>query len=146
MGLHTAGADHVRAIVSVQHAQSHRCRPEFFKQRRTRCATTATKSRHGNRACKDKVLRHPSWSSRFVYGLDWVRNSISNLYTGQAPLAPEVFPLKRFPDTHETSAGLFVQNETVLGDWTITPGLRIDHFRIDANQDLYFPFTNPLRT
>ena len=86
------------------------------------------------------MLRRQGWSSRFVYGVDYVRNSISNLYTGQAPLPPEAFPLKRFPDTHEISAGLYAQNETVVGNWTITPGLRIDHFRIDVqNQDLYFP-------
>ena len=140
-GLHTAWADHVRAIVSVQHAQSHRLGQSFLNSGVHRVRDNRYEEQTWQLGLQaDKVLRHPSWSSRFVYGLDWVRNSISNLYTGQAPLAPEVFPLKRFPDTHETSAGLFVQNETVLGDWTITPGLRIDHFRIDVqNQDLYFP-------
>lgn len=140
-GLQTAWADHVRAVVSVQHAQSHRVGDSFLNSGVHRIRDNRYKEKAWQLNLQaDKVLRTKDWSSRFIYGLDYVRNSISNLYTGQAPLAPEVFPLKRFPDTHETSAGLFVQNETVLGDWTMTPGLRIDHFRIDVqNQDLYFP-------
>lgn len=140
-GLQTAWADHVRAVVSVQHAKSHRVGDSFLNSGVHRIRDNRYQEKTWQLGLQaDKVLRGKDWSSRFVYGLDYVRNDISNLYTGQAPLAPEVFPLKRFPDTHEISAGLFVQNETVLGDWTITPGLRIDHFRIDVqNQDLYFP-------
>ncbi len=147
-GLQVPVADHVRTIVSVQHATSRRIGHSWVGK----LATPALPPEHRIRDNEyqettwqlglqaDKVLRGQDWSSRFVYGVDYVRNSISNLYTGQVPLAPEVFPLKRFPDTHETSAGLFVQNETVVGNWTITPGLRIDHFAIDVqNQDLYYP-------
>jgi len=147
-GLHTAVADHLRAIVSVQHATSERighswmgkianpALPLEYRIRDNQYEETTWQL--GLQA--DKVLRRQGWSSRFVYGVDYVRNSISNLYTGQAPLPPEAFPLKRFPDTHEIGAGLYAQNETVVGNWTITPGLRIDYFRIDVqNQDLYFP-------
>jgi hemoglobin/transferrin/lactoferrin receptor protein len=151
-GLGTAWADHLRTVVSVQRATServghswvgrvanpslpptHRIRDNRFEETTWQLGLQA-----------DKVLRAGAgagaMSHRLVYGLDYVHSSISNLYTGQHPLPPETFPLKRFPDTHETSVGLYVQDETVLGDWTITPGLRIDHFRIDVqNQHLYHP-------
>ena len=67
-----------------------------------------------------------------------MRSDISNLYTGLAPLPPEVFPLKRFPDTRETTSALYVQDESVHGDWSLTPGLRFDHFALDVTSQAGF--------
>ena len=140
-GISTAWADHLRTVVALQDASSrrignsdlrsgvHRIRDNRYEERSWQLGLQA-----------DKVLRHGDWSHRVVYGLDYARSKISNLYDGQAPLPPENFPLKRFPDTRQASSGLYVQDESVHGDWTITPGLRIDHFAIDVtSQNLYFP-------
>lgn len=140
-GINTDWADHLRTVVAVQDASSrrignshlrsgvHRVRDNRYDERTWQLGLQA-----------DKVLRHGDWSHRIVYGLEHARSKITNLYDGKEPLPPESFPLKRFPDTRQTSSGLYVQDETVHGDWTITPGLRIDHFAIDVtSQDLYYP-------
>ncbi len=71
---------------------------------------------------------------KLTYGLDYVRTKVNTLQTGITPPAGETFPLKRFPDTVETSAALFAQDEIVTGDWSITPGLRFDKYKVDASQ------------
>jgi outer membrane receptor for ferrienterochelin and colicin len=50
------------------------------------------------------------------------------------PPAGETFPLKRFPDTKESATALYVQDEFIVGDWSVTPGVRADSFKIDAAQ------------
>jgi len=88
----------------------------------------------------DKILRTGAWAHQITYGYDHVRSDISNLYTGVEPLPPEVFPLKRFPDTRETTHALYAQSESVCGNWTVTPGLRYDHFALDVTrQDGFYP-------
>ncbi len=71
---------------------------------------------------------------KLTYGLDYVRTKVTTLQTGITPPVGETFPLKRFPDTVETSAALYLQDEIVTGDWSITPGLRLDRYQIDASQ------------
>lgn len=137
----TAFADHLRSIVAVQQSRSrrvgtsdlnsgvHRVRDNRYDERIWQLGLQA-----------EKVLQAGDWRHRIVYGGEYARNNISNLYDGQAPLPPEVFPLKRFPDTRESTSALFLQSESVWGDWTFTPGLRIDHFAIDVtSQAGYFP-------
>jgi len=140
-GINTGWADHVRTLVAVQDSQSRRIGTSdlFSKVHRVR------DNRYEENALQlglqaDKVLRSGEWTHRIVYGVDYVRNRITNLYDGVAPLPPENFPLKRFPDTRETTSALYVQNESVVGDWTVTPGLRLDHFAIDVtSQAGYYP-------
>ncbi len=148
-GLRTDWADHMRAVVSYQQASSRRIGHSFYENTKTPTSPPITHSIRDNRYKErtwqidlqaDKVLRGDGWSHRLVYGLDHVRNDISNLYDGQAPLAPEVFPLKRFPDTRETSTAAYLQAESDLGNWTLTPGLRLEHYSIHVkNQNLYHP-------
>ncbi len=139
--LGTAWADQVRTIVGVQRTASrrvgesdlldgtHRVRDNFYGERAWQAGLRA-----------DKLLRTGEWTHRVTYGADYVRNNIRNLYDGVAPLPPEKFPLKRFPDTRETASALYLQDESVIGDWTLTPGLRLDHFAIDVtSQDGYAP-------
>lgn len=134
-------ADSVRTILAYQRSSSqrvgtgelfdgtHRVRDNWYGERGWQAGLRA-----------EKVLRDTGWTHRLVYGLDHVRSTIRNLYDGVAPLPPEAFPLKRFPDTRETHSALYLQDESVHGDWTITPGLRLDHFAIDVtSQAGYFP-------
>ena len=110
-GLHTAWADHVRAIVSVQHAQSHRLGQSFLNSGVHRVRDNRYEEQTWQLGLQaDKVLRHPSWSSRFVYGLDWVRNSISTSTLGangqrmpsskKAPIAHRVNRLRENVAAH----------------------------------------------
>jgi outer membrane receptor protein involved in Fe transport len=43
-------------------------------------------------------------------------------------------PLKRFPDTTETSTALFAQAELHYGAFSLTPGLRAEHYSIKPKQ------------
>ena len=134
-------ADHVRSIVALQKSTSRRIGTSDLKSGVHRVRD----NRYGERIWQlglqaEKVLRAGDWSHRIVYGGEYTRNTIDNLYDGQAPLPPDVFPLKRFPDTRETTGALFVQNESIWGNWTFTPGLRIDHFSIDVtSQNGFYP-------
>lgn len=78
-------------------------------------------------------------SGRISYGADYGRNKVVNEQNGIAPPAGESFPLKRFPDTTETSAAIFAQAELNWGPWTVTPGVRAEHYRIDASQNGFLP-------
>jgi len=85
-GLHTAWADHVRAIVSVQHAQSHRLGQSFLNSGVHRVRDNRYEEQTWQLGLQaDKVLRHPSWSSRFVYGLDWVRTASATCTPARPP-------------------------------------------------------------
>lgn len=81
---------------------------------------------------------------RLTYGIDYSQVRVENLQTGVTPPAGETYPLKRFPDTKESSAALYVQDEIVLGRWAITPGLRHDRFEIDASPNGYTARTPPV--
>ncbi len=90
----------------------------------------------------DKLVEMtPSWGKqRVTYGIDYATGKISNYTDGVNPLPPEVFPLKRFPDTQESSIALYGQAEWLSERWSITPGLRVDWFKIDVtSQDLFYP-------
>jgi len=87
-----------------------------------------------------RLLRAGGWAHQLTYGVDHVSSRIGNLYDGLNPAPPEVFPLKRFPDTRETASALFAQDEAIVGDWSFTPGLRFDHFALDVtSQALFHP-------
>ncbi|MDR2326843.1 MAG: TonB-dependent hemoglobin/transferrin/lactoferrin family receptor [Acidovorax sp.] len=74
-------------------------------------------------------------SGKFSYGLDYMRNKVVNEQNGITPPAGESFPLKRFPDTTETSTALFAQAELHHGAFSLTPGLRAEHYSIKPKQN-----------
>lgn len=138
-GLGTDWADHVRTVVAYQDAQSRQVGTSV----RNTLPLRVRDNSYGESTWQagvqaDKILRSGGWAHKITYGLDHVRSDISNLYTGLAPLPPEVFPLKRFPDTRETTSALYVQDESVLGNWSLTPGLRFDHFSLDVTSQAGF--------
>lgn len=67
---------------------------------------------------------------RLTYGVDWSQANIQGLRDGTVPPYGGVFPDKPFPDTTYTLSGAFLQSEIELGDWSITPGVRFDYYRI----------------
>lgn len=137
--LNAAWADNVKTILAVQKADSRqlgdsqrntlplRVRDNSYAEKTWQAGIQAEKTVHAG-----------AWAHKVTYGFDHVRSNISNLYTGVGPIAPEVFPLKRFPDTRETSNAVYAQSESVVGDWSITPGLRYDHFALDVTSQAGF--------
>ena len=46
-----------------------------------------------------------------------------------------IFPTKYFPESTVTETGAYLQAELQFGRLTLVPGVRYDHFALDANQD-----------
>lgn len=139
-------ADKVQTVIAAQRATSQQVGTSVRNTLPLRIRDT----RYGERTWQagvqaDKLLRNGDWAHRLTYGYDYVRSDIDNLYTGLNPAPPEVFPLKRFPDTRETTHAVYLQDETVWGDWSFTPGLRLDHFALDVTSQagFYPPASEP---
>ena len=133
-------ADHLQTVLAVQRADSNQVGTSVRQALALRVRDNSYAENTVQLGLQaDKTLRFgPGWTHKLTYGADHVRSSISNLYTGLAPLPPEVFPLKRFPDTRETTSALYLQAESVHGDWSLTPGLRFDHFALDVTSQAGF--------
>jgi len=136
MRIDTAVADELLAVVSYQKAKS---REYIFENRftaddRVRDVTyDETGWQLGLQA--DKTLRTGAWAQKITYGIDYARTDVENLQTGLVPPAGESYPLKRFPDTRETSTAFYIQDEFIHERWSVTPGVRFDRFEIDASQE-----------
>ena len=137
----SAIADEVQAVISYQNASSK----EFAAEDRNVSQDRERDTTYGERATQvslkaDKMLKlSPQWSQKITYGVDFATAQITNLVTGVIPPAGESFPLKRFPDTRESSTALFAQSEFASEAWSITPGVRFDQFRLDAEQAGFTP-------
>ena len=135
-----AWADDVKAVLSFQDAHSR----EYITEDRNAAADRVRDVTYDERTWQanlqgSKLLRMvagpDAWVQKITYGLDHTAAKVTNLQTGVTPPTGETFPLKRFPDTTETSTALYVQDEFVNGAWSITPGVRFDSFRIKADQN-----------
>ncbi|QPF71968.1 TonB-dependent hemoglobin/transferrin/lactoferrin family receptor [Roseateles sp. DAIF2] len=88
-------------------------------------------------------------NQRLVYGVDASSSLVHSLKEGgnylngalvTAPSPSGFGPTnKSFPDTDYRLFGAFIQDEITLGDFTVTPGLRLDRFELDPrkNDPLY---------
>ena len=133
--LGAAVADSLQTVLSYQSAGSREIATEDRNTAADRVRNTTYDEDTWQLGLQaNKLLRSGDTAHKLTYGVDTTRASIQTLGTGVTPPAGETFPLKRFPDTVESSAALYLQDEAMLGDWTITPGLRLDRFKIDARQ------------
>lgn len=64
---------------------------------------------------------------------------------GTPVMLPDVFPVRDFPISKTTTAALYVQDEISFagGSVRLAPGLRVDHYRLDPEQDAIFAGDNP---
>jgi hemoglobin/transferrin/lactoferrin receptor protein len=53
-------------------------------------------------------------------------------------VAGELYPNKNFPDTDTMQAGIYLQDEIVAGNWTVTPAVRLDYYGLRASPDQMF--------
>lgn len=82
----------------------------------------------------------PSVRHLLTVGVDGQHSTTTNLWDGITPIAPEVFPLKRFPDTRTTVTALYAQSEWSAGPLQITPGVRWDRYAVNViTQDGFYP-------
>ncbi|MCW5320437.1 TonB-dependent hemoglobin/transferrin/lactoferrin family receptor [Verminephrobacter aporrectodeae subsp. tuberculatae] len=134
--LDTAWADGIQAALGYQdaHAREYIAEDRNTAADRVRDVTYDERSWQANLQGSKALRMGPDWAQKITYGLDYAVAKVRNLQTGVTPPAGETFPLKRFPDTTETSAALYAQDEFVRGAWSITPGVRLDAFRIRAEQ------------
>ncbi len=58
----------------------------------------------------------------------------TNTTTGQPVRTSLIFPTKYFPESDVVEAGVYLQGEIQFGRITLVPGVRYDHFSLDANQ------------
>ncbi len=134
--LSTPLLDDLKATLSYQNADS---REFIYEDRytaadRTRDVTYQEKTLQANVQASKVVRSGANVAQKITYGVDYIRSEVENLQTGLVPPVGETYPLKRFPDTTESSWALYAQDEINFGDWTVTPGLRFDHFQIKADQ------------
>lgn len=139
--LGTALADELQTTLSWQNADS---REYSFEDRsaatdRIRDTTYQERTVQANLQAGKTVRMGQGWAQKFTYGLDYTQSDITNLQTGLTPAMGESFPLKRFPDTKESSTAVYVQDEIIGGPWSITPGVRLDSFTLDATQAGFSP-------
>jgi len=88
-----------------------------------------------------------------AYGLEYVETRTAQLRTGlqtnlatgttSSTILPDVFPVRDFPLTTTRQASAFVQDEIRVGDFTVTPGLRLDDYSLRPEVDGIFAADNP---
>lgn len=135
-------ADELQAVLGLQDAASQQLGSSDLNARpdRLRDVRYDERTLQAGLQAQRTVPLGAGWARTVTYGLDLTRSKITNLYTGLNSLPPEVFPLKRFPDTRETTGALYGQAEWVGERWTVVPGLRYDRFALDVlTQQGFFP-------
>lgn len=134
--VNSALADNLQAVVSYQKADSREYIVEdrFTSPDRIRDVTYDENTLQLGLMADKTIRMGGDWAQRITYGVDYTLAKIENMQTGLVPPAGETYPLKRFPDTKERTAAFYVQDEFIHDRWSITPGVRFDHFSIDADQ------------
>jgi hemoglobin/transferrin/lactoferrin receptor protein len=76
-----------------------------------------------------------------LYGGDYNVTRQKGLRDGTVPTPPDVFPTRAFPVTDFTLSGLYLADNIVVGDGTLTlfPALRFDYYKIDPLDDPLLP-------
>jgi hemoglobin/transferrin/lactoferrin receptor protein len=89
------------------------------------------------------------------YGIDVSRTDtrqkrdgrVTNLRTGVSSnrLLPDVFPVRDFPNSETTQAGLYLQDEISFadGDFRLVPAVRVDRYELEPEADTIFAEDNP---
>ncbi len=69
----------------------------------------------------------------------------TNTRTGALVPTRLIFPTKYFPESDVVEAGSYVQAELQLGRFSVVPGVRYDHFGLDADQNdpIFIASLNP---
>lgn len=131
-------ADEVRAVLAYQQTSSNartmedsvRLANPLESRQRVRDMTYEERLLQAVLQAEKTLAVGQHMSQKLVYGLDLTQTQLDNLVTGAVPPMGERFPLKRFPETHESTAALFVQSEWTSNQWSFIPALRFDKYSI----------------
>lgn len=141
--LNASMADNVQTVLSWQDGAAQDDGQTVRNDSGVRVRKTSYKERtwQANLQADKVVHMSPNWSQKITYGLDYATTDISSLADGSDPAPLPVFtPRKYFPDTRDASQAIYVQSEVIGGDWSITPGLRLDQFSLGVlSQAGYYP-------
>lgn len=76
-----------------------------------------------------------------LYGGDYNVTRQKGLRDGTAPTPPDIFPTRAFPVTDFTLSGLYLADNIIVGDGTLTlfPALRFDYYKVDPLDDPLLP-------
>lgn len=58
-------------------------------------------------------------------------------------VGPDSFPVRDFPESETRKTGLYLQDDIAFGRFTLIPGLRLDHYKLDPKPDATFVDDNP---
>jgi hemoglobin/transferrin/lactoferrin receptor protein len=109
----------------------------------------------GGEVTASNSFRIGAWAHELVYGVEADAGRVTeerdgyerNLSTGGASpiILGEVFPLRDFPITERIEAGVYVQDELRRDGsrWRLTPGLRLDLYRLRPREDAMYRADNP---
>jgi hemoglobin/transferrin/lactoferrin receptor protein len=98
------------------------------------------------------------WSHRISFGADLSRQHVDELRDGLQTTLPslattttilgEAFPLRDFPRSRIDEAGLFIFDEIRRGEsrLSLSPALRLDHYRLTPAPDVIYLADNPTQT
>jgi len=118
---------------------------QFAAEDRGTLADRTRDNRYGQRVTGLSVLAESSFGDtlghRLSHGLDLSRTQITGVRDGTVPPFGETFPTQPFPDTRYVLAGAFVQDEIEAGAFSVIPGLRWDHYKLEPSQAGYVGFT-----
>ena len=101
--------------------------------------------REGLPGPRDGVLL-TAGASYTIDNFDILRDRTETFASSGAPVPTDlIFPTKYFPQSAVAEAGAYIQTEFLLGRVTLVPGLRYDHFTLDADQldPVYVASLNP---
>lgn len=76
-----------------------------------------------------------------LYGGDYNVTRQKGLRDGTVPTPPDIFPTRAFPVTDFTLSGLYLADNIIVGDGTLTlfPALRFDYYKVDPLDDPLLP-------
>jgi len=102
-----------------------------------------------------RALTSGTWNHELTYGLEyaWTRleelrnGEQTNLVTGTTTrtILGETFPVRDFPISDVTDAGLFAQDEIRMdeGRWSVIPALRLNYYDLSPQPDPLYRADNP---
>jgi hemoglobin/transferrin/lactoferrin receptor protein len=136
-------ADSIQTVLSWQNSAARQAGQTVRNDGGVRMRDTSYSERSwqaGLQAYKLDQL-NPTWSHRTTYGFDHASIDVSSLADGRDPTPPGPYvPKHYFPDTRDSSDALFVQSELTDDTWSITLGVRLDHYALDVrSQAGYYP-------
>ena len=111
---------------------------------------------YGTSAQGQKWLGDPDGGVLFSFGatyktdhFDVLRDAREvNARSGAVIPSRLIYPTKYFPESDVAEAGAYLQGEVQVGRLTLVPGVRYDHFTLDAYQDdpVFLASLNPVPT